>query len=145
MEYGLMSTDGLAVKVGSPAVRAGRTAGAAATDITGANRLPVTDMGAYQLQDTTGTGYVSTTATACDSFLSPSDRYFWYTSGTYNDTTSNILGNDTIYTIQLTVGHSSTHTLSPVTCGSFTSPNGHYTWDTTGVYYDTLLSSTRMR
>ena len=134
--------DGLAVKVGSPAVRTGRTTGALATDITGANRLPVPDMGAYQLQDTAGAGYVSVTAVACGSFLSPSYRYFWYNSGIYSDTVNNILGNDTFYTVQLTVGHSSMNNLSSVVCGSFTSPSGNYHWDTTGVYYDTLLTNT---
>lgn len=40
---------------------------------------------------------------ACDSFTSPSGNYVWHLSGIYFDTTNNVLGCDSIITINLTI------------------------------------------
>src|SRR5690554_7325641 len=39
----------------------------------------------------------------CDSFISPSNNYTWYTSGIYQDKIPNTSGGDSIITINLTI------------------------------------------
>lgn len=140
--YGIWFNEynGLALKAGSPGVRAGRALGAPAKDIIGHSRIPVPDMGAYQLQDTAAVAYVSMAVAGCDSFLAPSYRYFWYNTGTYKDTTTNILGNDTFYLVNLTLGKTTYNTVNASTCSSYISPSGK-TFDTSGVYMDTLIKA----
>jgi ELWxxDGT repeat protein len=43
--------------------------------------------------------------TACQKYISPSGRYTWNESGTYNDTIPNDTGCDSIITISLTINH----------------------------------------
>ena len=56
----------------------------------------------------TGTTCSSTSAsineTTCDTYTSPSGQFTWSTSGTYQDTISNVAGCDSIITINLTNG-----------------------------------------
>ena len=77
----------------------------------------------------------------CDSFVSPSGNYIWYSNGTYMDTIPNSKGCDSIMTIVLTVGNTSQTTLNPVVCQPYTSPSGSYTWSTSGSYMDTIYGS----
>jgi hypothetical protein len=59
--------------------------------------------------------------------------------GVYYDTIDNFVGCDSV--IEYTVASASTSgTISPVTCGSYKSPSGKYTYTQTGTYYDTLFS-----
>ena len=74
----------------------------------------------------------------CNSYTSPSGNYTWSTSGTYTDTIPNAAGCDSIITINLTVNNTTTSTLSPVVCNSYTSPSGNYTWSPSGTYTDTI-------
>ena len=75
---------------------------------------------------------------ACNTYTSPSGNYTWTTSGTYTDTIPNAAGCDSIITINLTVNNTTTSTLSPVVCNSYTSPSGNYTWSPSGTYTDTI-------
>ncbi|KAB1065598.1 T9SS type A sorting domain-containing protein [Salibacter halophilus] len=77
----------------------------------------------------------------CDSYISPSGNHTWYSSGTYMDTIFNSTGCDSIITINLTVNNSSSASISPVVCDSYTSPSGNYTWTTSGTYIDTIPNS----
>src|SRR5690606_12859581 len=84
----------------------------------------------------------STTTTispvACNSYTSPSGNFTWTTSGTYMDTIPNAAGCDSIITVSLTINNTTTATISPVACDSYTSPSGNFTWSTSGTYMDTI-------
>ena len=76
----------------------------------------------------------------CGSYSSPSGKYNWNTSNTYIDTIKSYNGCDSIITIKLTIKSSVSSTISPVGCGSYTSPSGKYTWNTSNTYMDTVKS-----
>ncbi len=96
----------------------------------------------FVIKFTRGYESLSTTSfTSCDSFLSPSKRYVWRSSGTYKDTIQNESGCDSIMTIKLTILESTGHTITPFECYSYTSPSGKYSWNRTGIYSDTLVNA----
>ncbi|MBD3636192.1 MAG: gliding motility-associated C-terminal domain-containing protein [Crocinitomicaceae bacterium] len=74
----------------------------------------------------------------CDSIVSPSGLYTWYTSGTYIDTVTNVAGCDSVITIQATVNDATSGNITDAVCYSYTSPSGNYIYTSTGVYYDTI-------
>jgi uncharacterized repeat protein (TIGR03803 family) len=74
---------------------------------------------------------------ACDSYISPSRKFTWTSSGVYIDTISYIIGYD-IITLHLTISHSTESMLDTVACESFTSPSGRYIWNINGNYIDTI-------
>ncbi len=76
-------------------------------------------------------------ATVCDSLISPSGTYVWTSSGTYNDTLTNITGCDSVVIMDLTVIHSSSSSLTIVACKNYTSPSGNF-WTSGGIYSDTI-------
>lgn len=78
---------------------------------------------------------------ACKSYLSPSGKYTWTNSGSYVDTVHSSYGCDSIINISLTIHQDTSATISPVSCGSYLSPSGKYTWSINGSYFDTLPSS----
>jgi hypothetical protein len=83
----------------------------------------------------------SITKTVCDSYTSPSGKYTWATSGTYQDIIPNSNGCDSIITINLTVNKGTQATISKSVCDSYTSPSGNYTWTTSGTYQDIIPNS----
>jgi hypothetical protein len=85
------------------------------------------------------TGTIS--PSVCNSYTSPSGKYTWTASGTHKDTIANSKGCDSLITIHLTIKNSSTGTISPVVCNSYTSPSGKYSWTTSGTHKDTILNS----
>jgi len=78
--------------------------------------------------------------TTCDSYISPSGKYIWTSSGTYIDTISNVTGCDSIITINLTVNNSSISNISDTICNSYLSPSGKYIWTSRGTYMDTITN-----
>lgn len=79
------------------------------------------------------------TTTSCNQYVSPSGMYTWTSSGTYYDTLHYSGGCDSIaYTLYLTITDSSSSIISPVACGSYTSPSGSNTWTSSGTYIDIL-------
>jgi hypothetical protein len=76
--------------------------------------------------------------TSCNSYVSPSGRYVWTQSGTYQDTVTGTSSScaHIIYTVYLTVSRKDT-TLYPAVCSSYISPGGQV-WSTSGIYHDTL-------
>jgi len=130
--------DGFALKSGSPAIKTGTASGAPALAITGAARGSMPDRGAYQNSCTAVNFTQNIQQAACDSVVSPSRKYSWFTSGTYFDTLYSAIGCDTFLTIHLTLNHTSVTNLTATACGSYVSPSGQFVWDTSGLYYDTL-------
>ena len=62
--------------------------------------------------------------TECDQYISPSSLYTWTTSGTYYDTIPNMVGCDSLLTINLTILQSSSSSVSITSCGDYTAPDG---------------------
>lgn len=92
--------------------------------------------GATLTPGTGGRGAVS--PTVCGSYTSPSGKFVWTTSNTYQDTITNSAGCDSLITVNLTILNSSTVTLQDTACDVYLSPSGRHTWRTSGTYADTL-------
>lgn len=85
----------------------------------------------------------SITETACQTYTSPSGNYTWTVSGTYPDTLQSAAGCDSILIIGLTItGIAVSDSITETACISYTSPSGNQVWTTSGMYTDTLVSST---
>ncbi|ASS50812.1 MAG: hypothetical protein A3D31_14775 [Candidatus Fluviicola riflensis] len=82
--------------------------------------------------------YDTMDVTACESYDSPSGLYNWTTSGMYYDTIPNMIGCDSLLTINLTVNYMTSDSIVLTECDSLVSPSGNYTWTTSGIYYDTI-------
>ena len=82
--------------------------------------------------------YATINPVACESYTSPSGDSIWTSSGTYFDTISNTAGCDSVITVNLTVNHSSSSTINPIACNSYTSPSGDSIWTSSGTYTDTI-------
>jgi len=80
----------------------------------------------------------SISPTACDSYTSPSGKYTWTSSGIFVDTIENVNLCDSLITINLSIDSSSSASISPTACDSYSSPSGTYTWTSTGIYMDTI-------
>lgn len=76
--------------------------------------------------------------TTCNAYTSPSGNYMWTSSGVYSDTIPNFVGCDSIISIDLTINSETYTTITPTTCGVYTSPSGNYMWTSTGMYSDTI-------
>jgi hypothetical protein len=81
------------------------------------------------------------TASACNSYTSPSGKYIWVTSGTYKDTISNAAGCDSIITTNLTIKNKTSKTITASACTSYISPSGKYSWTSSGIYNDTISNA----
>ncbi|UTW63951.1 T9SS type A sorting domain-containing protein [bacterium SCSIO 12741] len=78
---------------------------------------------------------------ACDRYTSPSGKYTWKASGTYQDTLTNKAGCDSLLSIVLQINKSvSTHDTVRA-CYSYTTSSGKV-WSNSGIYLDTLSAST---
>lgn len=88
--------------------------------------------------DTTTKNNIS--ITACDNYSSPSGKYLWSASGLYMDTIKNSKGCDSILTINLKINQKKLNSIDVNSCNSYSSPSGKYTWNSSGVYKDTLIS-----
>lgn len=81
----------------------------------------------------------STTVTECDSYLWNGTTYT--TSGVYTHTATNSVGCDSIATLNLTIKHS-TDSIIPVTaCSSYTWAQTGLTYNTSGLYRDTIANA----
>lgn len=76
--------------------------------------------------------------TACNSYPSPSNNYVWNATGVYYDTIPNSTGCDSVIMIDLTLLNHSSATINATECDNYTSPSGHFIWDTSGTYIDTI-------
>jgi hypothetical protein len=94
------------------------------------------DVFVHKMTQCSSTGS-SITVSACNCYTSPGGNHTWTVSNIYNDTIANHAGCDSIITINLTVKYSSSATIAPVVCDSYTSPGGHL-WTTSNTYTDTI-------
>jgi hypothetical protein len=78
---------------------------------------------------------------ACETYTVPSNDETYVTSGTYMDTIPNAAMCDSIITINLTIKHNTTNTISPVACGSYTVPSTDETYMVSGTYMDTIANA----
>jgi hypothetical protein len=83
----------------------------------------------------------SITDTVCYPYKSPSGKYTYTSSGVYKDTISNKINCDSVITLNLTINSSTSATINPVECASYTSPSGKYVWTAGGKYRDTIPNS----
>lgn len=83
----------------------------------------------------------SITATACDSYTSPSGQHVWTSSGTYADTIPNVQGCDSIIQVALTVNPTTSGNITGTYCDSLRSPSGNHLWTVSGAYFDTIPNS----
>ena len=86
----------------------------------------------------TNTSSTSFSATACESYMSPSGNYIWTISGNYVDTVPAVSSCDSVISINLTINTNSNATMSLSVCDSLISPSGSYTWFSSGVFMDTI-------
>lgn len=75
--------------------------------------------------------------TACNKITSFSGKYQWDSSGNYKDTIMNMMGCDSILTINLIILQTK-NTLDINSCKAYTSPSGKYYWNSSGTYLDTI-------
>jgi uncharacterized repeat protein (TIGR03803 family) len=80
-------------------------------------------------------------AVGCDRYTSPGGKYEWTTSGIYLDTLINAAGCDSVVTINLTISHPSAGSTDMTACDNYKLPGGNYTWTQSGIYNDTISSS----
>jgi hypothetical protein len=95
----------------------------------------------YVIHLTMGTSFGYLNVVSCENYTSPSGNYTWTSSGIYTDTLVNIAGCDSVITINLTILNHSNATLNVTECNNYTSPSGNYTWNTSGIYFDTIPNS----
>lgn len=74
---------------------------------------------------------------SCDSYVSPSGKFTWTTTGTYTDTLLNVLKCDSIITFDLTILESTSSAITEVACDSYTAPDGSI-FELTGMYEVTV-------
>lgn len=75
---------------------------------------------------------------ACNSYTSPSKRFVWLKSGNYSDTIKNMIGCDSIISINLKINNKTSSSISPIACRQYSSPSKKYVWLTSGTYIDTI-------
>ena len=77
---------------------------------------------------------------SCSGYTSPDGSEVWTESGIYSDTLLTFFGCDSIVTINLTMDGMIYSELEVESCGSYTSPSGLYTWNSSGIYNDIMTS-----
>ncbi|MCB9223756.1 MAG: gliding motility-associated C-terminal domain-containing protein [Crocinitomicaceae bacterium] len=79
--------------------------------------------------------------TACESYTSASGNYVWTTSGIHTDTIPSFNGCDSIIVVNLIINNPTYSNINAFDCSSYTSPSGNYTWNSSGVYSDTIVNA----
>ena len=81
------------------------------------------------------------TEVSCGNYISPSGKV-WTSTGIYQDTIPNFSGCDSVITVDLTINNSSSVSITETTCGSYTWVSNGNTYWSSGIYTDTLTTST---
>jgi len=77
---------------------------------------------------------------SCGSYLSPSEKYLWDSSGNYIDTIQTKDGCDSIIRVSLEIQNTKSQ-IDTSFCGTFISPSGKYKIHTDSVFFDTIINS----
>lgn len=111
-----------------------------ATDLEGNARIAgnLVDIGAYE--SVTAIYSIYQNVMGCDSVISPSESYTWTDNGYYRDTIFCQPGCDTVYFVELAIGHPQMVSLTTTACDSIVSPSGLEYRTTSGTYIDTIPS-----
>jgi len=83
----------------------------------------------------------SETVSACDSYFWPTDSNTYIASGIYNDTITNIVGCDSVITLNLTINNSSFGSETVSACDSYFWPTDSNTYIASGIYNDTITNA----
>jgi hypothetical protein len=78
----------------------------------------------------------------CDFIRSPSGLHLWTATGVYQDTLTASNTCDSVLTAFVELGQTKLTNIQDTSCSEITSPSGKFVWSSTGVYYDTLATST---
>jgi hypothetical protein len=73
----------------------------------------------------------------CDSLVSPSGKYTWFTEGIYYDTIPNAAGFDSLLTVHLNISHSTSSVLNETACFRYYSPAGNVI-ENSGIYHEVI-------
>lgn len=73
--------------------------------------------------------------TACEHYTWPENGQTYTTSGTYTATYQNVLGCDSVVTLDLTVGYSTVDVVNVQSCGSYIWEENGESYTTSGTYY----------
>ena len=85
------------------------------------------------------TSYSSVDVLVCSEFTTPVGGVTYYSPGPYNDTLVTSLYCDSIVTYNVSFHSTDIDTTTMSACEMLVSPSGRYTWDSTGIYQDTLF------
>lgn len=80
--------------------------------------------------------------TSCDSYTWIDGNTYTASNSTATDTLTNVAGCDSVVTLNLTIIYSTTATINPTACDSYTVPSGDETYNVTGTYLDTIPNAT---
>lgn len=84
--------------------------------------------------------YISETVTECDTFIWAVNGQTYTSSGTFTEVFTNVLGCDSVKTLNLTIINSTQSSFSITSCDSYQSPSGLNNWNVSGIYHDTILN-----
>jgi hypothetical protein len=101
--------------------------------VTGTCASGIDTIDVTELQPTTATLAISTCS---GTYTAPSGAVYT-SSGTYFDTIANILGCDSIITINAQIGNTTANSIGAVSCGAYTAPSGAIL-SISGIYNDTI-------
>ena len=83
----------------------------------------------------------SSNDTVCDNYTWPQNKVTYTSSGVYTDTVTNVIGCDSIITLNLTVNSSNNSSISDTACDSYTWAQNNRTYTSSGTYIDTTTNA----
>jgi hypothetical protein len=82
----------------------------------------------------------SESITACDIYTWSANTTTYTSSGTYLATLTNVAGCDSVATLNLTINYSTSSSINPIVCNTYSSPVGN-TYTTSGTYIEVLTNA----
>ena len=85
--------------------------------------------------------YKSMSVSHCGAYASPSGKYVWNSDGVYQDIIPNFEGCDSVLTIILKITEPTYATHHVNACQKFVAFSGSTTWNSSGIYHDTVTNN----